>query len=209
MRRGLISLWMLVLIAGCSGKPGRLTLEGVEPNAFAERVMEQCDENQDGTISSEELEKFPGLAAATGNIDKNRDGQLTREEVQGRAQAWLDRKAALTQLPVKVNWQGRDISGAVVRFVPETFMGETYGPAEGTTNEYGIATLRHAPEHRPDPEFSEGVRIGIYRVEITWEQNGKQVLPEKFNTQTELGQEVAADGAGMAGGVLTFALRGR
>jgi hypothetical protein len=62
------------------------------------------------------------------------------------------------------------------------------------------------PEHMPEPGLN-GMRGGFYRIEISQQRNGKEQIPAKYNTKTELGQEIATGAANMRQGLLSFNLR--
>jgi hypothetical protein len=178
----------------------------LDPDDAAAAAIKQYDQNGDGAISLVELSESPALLAARMQLDADQDEQITAKEIAARLQSWLDKRQSLHVLPCQVDFRGRPLVGATVRFIPEKFLGEAFKAAEGTTDRYGTANMVHALEDRPDPDFPQGVRVGLYRVEITKQDNGKELLPAKYNASTELGQEVAADAAGMSQGMVTFRL---
>lgn len=197
----------LLPLGSCSRLPARIPMPELDPTEAAARAIEQYDQDGDGQLSDVEYSASPALSAARGQIDRDpQDGVLSQEEIAARLQSWLDRKSALHVLPVKVTWRGEGLQGATVRFIPEEFLGNAFRPAEAVTDHYGVANMVHAPEDRPDPEFPQGVRVGLYRVEIRKEANGEEMVPPKYNEETTLGQEVAADAAGMSQGMITYHL---
>lgn len=204
--RSAIAAVLLSTLVSCSQLPSRIPMPDLDPAAAAQRAVDQYDQNGDGLLSENEYSASPALAAARGQIDLDGDGALSKDEIAARLQFWLERKSALHVLPVQVNWRGQGLSDATVRFVPEAFLGDAFRPAEAVTDRYGVANMVHAPEDRPDPEFPQGVRIGLYRVEIRKQEDGRQIIPAKYNEETILGQEVAADAAGMGQGMVTFNL---
>ena len=46
-----------------------------------------------------------------------------------------------------------------------------------------------------DPELKDypGIYVGLYRVRISKKVNGKETLPARYNTETELGREIATN----------------
>jgi hypothetical protein len=99
-----------------------------------------------------------------------------------------------------VTRHGQPLRGATVKFVPEKFLGGDLKPAEGTTDANGIARLITTA-----PGLSvRGVCPGFYRVEIT---KSGETIPAHYNTETQLGQEVAQGAARLANGVATFDLK--
>jgi hypothetical protein len=201
------SLAILLVTISCSQLPSRIQMTELDPSEAANRAIEQYDRDGDGILSTQEFSESPGLAKAQQQIDRDGDGSMTEEEIAARLQFWMDRGSALYVLPVKVTWRGQALADATVRFVPEEFLGEAFRPAEAVTDHYGVANMVHAPEDRPDPEFPQGVRVGLYRVEINKAENGKEIIPPKYNKETTLGQEVAADAAAMGQGMVTFNLQ--
>ena len=178
----------------------------LDPPAAASRAIELYDADGDGLLSESELESSPALRAARGQIDLDGNG-ISADELTTRMQSWIDRKQALHVLPCQVYWRGRELTDAEVRFIPEPFLGDAFSEAGGTTDEYGTANIVHAPEDRPDPDFPQGIRVGFYTVQVSKAGNGKEQLPAKYNEESELGQEVAADAAGLGQGMLTFRLK--
>ena len=196
-----------VLLVSCSGRPSRIKMPKLDPDVAAAKALDEYDADQDGALSAAELERSPGLKDALPQLDTDRDGRLTAEEIAARLNTWLELDQALHVLPCQVSWRDQPLVGAKVRFIPESFLGDAFRVAEGTTDKYGTANIIHAPEDRPDPEFAQGVRVGIYRVEISKERDGKQQLPAKYNTDTILGLEVAAGARRLGQGMVTFDLK--
>ena len=62
-------------------------------------------------------------------------------------------------------------------------------------------------EKMPNPNFS-GVNCAFYRIEISKQQGGGESVPARYNTSTELGQEVAPGVPVLQTGV-TFDLKSR
>jgi hypothetical protein len=85
---------------------------------------------------------------------------------------------------------GKPLVGAVVRFVPEKFLGLDDDPkwiASGTTGESGGISVSVPTGDATDPP---GAPAGFYRVEVT--KPGLNI-PAKYTTETILGEEVALD----------------
>ena len=62
--------------------------------------------------------------------------------------------------------------------------------AEGTTRNDGTTHILISPSN-PD---EAGVHLGFYRVEISKKgADGKELIPARYNTESELGIEVARD----------------
>ena len=45
----------------------------------------------------------------------------------------------------------------------------------------------------PDLDDYPGIYVGLYRVRISKKVDGKETLPARYNTATELGREIAAN----------------
>jgi hypothetical protein len=52
-----------------------------------------------------------------------------------------------------------------------------------------------------------GVYLGLYRVKVSKQVGGRETIPARYNSQTELGCEVATDIGGI--GYIQFDLRSR
>ena len=82
---------------------------------------------------------------------------------------------------------GRPLSGATVKLIPEKYLGDEIKAAVGVTNDGGSATMRIPDEDLPEAQRGiVGVHYGTYKVEIT---HPTMKIPAKYNTQTTLGYE--------------------
>jgi hypothetical protein len=177
----------LVWLSGCSRGPSRIYPPSIDASAAGVKAMEMYDTNKDGKLSGAELDKCPALKAAMAQIDTDGDGTITAAKITARIRAWQESKVGRTQLTCTVLRNGRPLAGADVKFVPEKFLGDSIKPAEGKTDQNGIATISIPTTDRSDPP---GVALGFYRVEIT--KAGENV-PAQYNTNTTLGHEVSHD----------------
>jgi hypothetical protein len=90
----------------------------------------------------------------------------------------------------KVTYKNRPLEGATVTFDPETFLGPSFQPCSGETDERGEAFVTR----QADPDAIAGIYLGFYRVRITKDKkNGEELLPAKYNTETTLGFEANND----------------
>lgn len=80
------------------------------------------------------------------------------------------------------SFKGRPLADAKVRLVPEPFLADLLGVAEGVTNSNGTAALKIASRTRT------GAPFGYYRLEVT---SDKVKIPAKYNTETTLGVELS------------------
>lgn len=182
-------------VAACSKTPSRVYPPGINPNAGDDAIA-QYDADGDGKIAGEELDKAPGIKAAMGNIDTNGDGAVTAEEIYARIKAWKESKLGRSSQAITVRHNGQPLDGATVKMIPEKFLGDEVQPASGETDEWGVAMM-NIPEEA-DPEGIGGVQVGLYRIEIT--KPGEDI-PPKYNTETELGVEIAQDMAEAESGI--------
>jgi hypothetical protein len=184
---GLISL---ALYAGCDRAPPPVPTAPISPSGAAAKAMELFDTNKDGKISGAELDKAPGLKASLTILGTNKDQGVTADQIKARAQKWLDSKAARMRFTVVVLRNGQPLAGATVKLVPEKFLADylTETP-QGITSDSGSALISLPIIPGPNGAPS-GMSPGIYRVEIT--KDGENI-PAKYNTATELGQEVSKD----------------
>jgi hypothetical protein len=118
---------------------------------------------------------------------------VTREEIAQRLQDWVDNKLGLMGRSYIVVLDGQPLDGATVTFVPEPYLGENVKPATGITGPTGLVRMSHAEEDLPKSANGRaipGVKGGTFKVQIT---HPSRSIPAKYNTQTELGDEVAYD----------------
>jgi hypothetical protein len=203
------SAWFLVAAitaAGCSQEPARVQQAALDPEAIAKGAMAEYDTNGDGSIAGDELLKAASINASLAKFDTNNDHCVRADEIAARVQAWRDSKLAVMQVMCTVTLNNRPLSGATVKFVPEKFLGPDIKPAEGTTNEQGMANVKMTDEALEARQI-RGVQVGLYRVEITKNSGGTEMVPARYNAQTQLGQEVARD-IGSQGGI-KFELKSR
>lgn len=191
-RAAFAMLGMTILaLSGCwSSTPSRVMPQAIDSGA-AQKAIELYDANKDGVLDAGELEKAPGLKAAIKQVDKNNDGKISADEIDARINDWKESKLGRTVMSCIVTHNGKPLDGATVNFVPESFLGGELKTGTGTTDAGGVANITQSS----DPP---GMSPGFYRVEIT---KAGEKIPAKYNTQTTLGQEVAADAQGILEGI--------
>src|SRR5688500_3015288 len=92
-RGGRLAVLMLAALAvGCSRGPSRVAAPDWDPSDLAERIITDFDKNGDSQVSGEELKAAPGLAAGARLIDADKNGQLTREEIEARLTEYAERR---------------------------------------------------------------------------------------------------------------------
>jgi hypothetical protein len=195
-----VLMFCAVAVSGCGcRKMRRLPLPEINASSAKSKAMEQYDTNGDGRIEGEELENAPSLEWAVEKgkrIDANEDGALTGAEIGDRIKDWLGSNTARISVICMVKKGGAPVEGATVTFDPEKFLGDKIQPSTGVTDASGSAEIS-IPLKNEDPY--KGVAPGLYLVRITKEGAD---IPEKYNTQTIFGIEVAGDSEGLVGDVL-------
>ncbi|MGO9114275.1 MAG: hypothetical protein ACLP9L_34095 [Thermoguttaceae bacterium] len=208
-RRGFALVGVVALaVSGCGGSAIRPM--AIASNAGAQAVA-KYDANKDGALDYDELAKAPGLQAAVAKIKKLakgrraeepsesqlRSAKITADEIDARIQEWKAHGTGRIKVLCHVSRVGggrsEPIANAEVKFVPEDFLGTELTTGTGTTDANGNATISQPSRGGSDP--ARGMSPGFYRVEII---KGTEI-PEKYNTATILGQEVAVDAVGISG----------
>jgi len=180
---------LLSVASGCSRYPARIAAPDFEPKVIASAALEQLDVNGDGLLSARELERSPGLKNSLSCFDANGDGALSADEIRAELQKWLDEKTGLISIRCEVTHNGQPLKGATVRLIPEPFLGDAVPEAHGETDAMGMTQLSCDPQYLPEGlKKTRAVKPGIYRVEVT---HPEIAIPEKYNSQTELGRSVS------------------
>jgi hypothetical protein len=195
-----------VLLCSCGGGPARVRPPGINASAAGEEAIELCDADGDGTASGDELEKAPSLKSAMKRLDTNGDGGASAGEVTARIAKWQEIGIGVMSFGCTVTLDGSPLTGAVVTFEPEPFLGDEVKAASGTTNRYGGASATIAKEERPNATYPPGMHLGFYKVKISKQVNGQEIIPAKYNEATVLGQEVAPDVAEILNNRVVYAL---
>lgn len=182
-----IGLFVVAAISGCG--PSAILPPRINASAASQAAIEKYDRDGDGSLSAAELKQSPALAASRCDVDK--DGKITADEIASRIDKWQSDRVGLITLQVFVSLNGKPLTNALVKLIPEDFIADQIQPAEGTTTETGIAYISMDPTLlRDDLKSSRLLHCGIYRVEITHPQ---RTIPPQYNTATTLGHEVAMD----------------
>ena len=75
--------------------------------------------------------------------DADHDGKISREEDGGPNSKAQSVAVGLTRLGVQVRLDGRPLSGATVKLVPEKYLGSDIKAAVGVTGARGGSRLKH------------------------------------------------------------------
>lgn len=181
------------VFAGCSSSPPAIKPVDVDPDEASRLAIEQYDKNQDGALSDDELRGVPGIAKYKSLYDQDGDGSVSQDEIAARLELWSEQGLGFRPLNVVVVVDGRPLPDASLEFVPESYLGPNVKRASGTTDSSGMASLAVAVEDMP-PALAhlpiDGVMGGTFKVRVT---HPTVELPARFNTETELGEEIAFD----------------
>ncbi len=188
-----ILLLAAVAALGCGRGPTPPSFPEIDPWAAAAEAIRLYDSDSDGQLSSHEFQDCPALLAAIKRVDRDANGSLSQEELETHLRAWMESGTALVGSIIQVTYDGTPLAGAEVSLEPEPFLGDGYRSATGVTDADGFASFSG---HDP---VLPGLHLGFYRVRISKRgADGKELLPEKYNEQTSLGVEVAADKGNLA-----------
>jgi hypothetical protein len=183
--RGTRLLLCLLLLAGCTdSRRKRVEAPVLQPEEAARKAMEQYDANKDGLLEGAELDNCPALRDSLKEIDRDGDGRLSLDELTRRFESYVEGRIGLNNLPCRVSYRNNPLAGATITFEPESFLGSGFKPASGVTRPDGSVELQIEGESLP------GVPCGLYKVRISKLENGREIIPAKYNTATTLGQEV-------------------
>src|SRR5690606_19760295 len=136
-----VLLLTVVLIVGCSGKPGRVAAPSVDADDAAQAALKLYDRDGDGLLNSEELKASPPLMNALGAYDTDHDGALSQAELVAGMESWSRRGIGATAVPFTVRLDGRPLDGAEVKLTPAPFLGNAISQAGGTTDASGAGSL--------------------------------------------------------------------
>jgi len=194
--------FLIFLLAGigCSQSPRRIQPPSINASSAGAAAIEMYDANKDGKISGSELDQSGALKSALARIDADKDGAITAEEIAQRIKAWQETRYGRMSVACNVTYNGAPLGNAVVRFVPEKFLGSDIQEGKGETSSGGTAMISIERSDSSPP----GIAPGFYRIEIT---KAGSNIPAKFNTETILGTEVAQDSPAVMEGVVRLILK--
>jgi hypothetical protein len=172
---------------GCSGGPAAVHVPSVDPPEASRQAFELYDLNKDGQLSKPELSACPGILGHLSSYDADQNGSVSPQEVETQVDALTSGLVGVTSLRIQVRLNGRPLSGAEVKLVPEKYLGEEITVAWGKTNPQGIASMDIRNEDSSASEQGlRGVHYGTYKIEVTHPTSS---IPAKYNTETTLGYE--------------------
>jgi hypothetical protein len=173
----------LAALVGCGEE--RIAVPKFSPATAANKAMQDLDANGDQLLDSKELESAPGLATLLKTGDANSDGKLDAAEIRARVQQFVSDNVAYLPVRFHVFLDGQPLENAKVQLLPEPCLQEAVVSAEGVTNPEGIvAPLTDKPE-------LGGAQCGIYRIAISKQDGGRELIPPHYNQKTTLGLELS------------------
>jgi hypothetical protein len=191
-------LFIFAISTGCERVPPPVPRPPFRSQEAAAQALELYDTNKDGKISGAELDQAPGLNAALKVIGTNKESGITPEMIEFRVEKWIDSKIGRTSLSCLILHNGKPLEGATVKFIPEKFLAAYLKEeATGMSNPTGMAMVS-VPMQSGPYAAPPGIPPGMYRVEITKEGDN---IPARYNTASELGQEVSLDNFEMQKGI--------
>ncbi len=177
------ALLLAGVVFGCNRQAGisRPKLNAAEA---AQRAVAQFDTNGDGLLSGSELDGAPYLSHIA---KKLKQSQLSETDLEQRFKGYFNSPIIMTGASCRVLLNGRPLEGATVHFEPPAFMGEVTPPAIAVTDARGIG--------RPTQPGEPGLYLGVYNVRVSKQVDAKELIPTRYNEQTELGIEMAFEGS--------------
>ncbi|WP_152098730.1 hypothetical protein [Lacipirellula parvula] len=123
-------------------------------------------------------------------IDVNKDSKIDQDELKAHLESYQIGRIGLQSLTCFVTVGGKPLDGAIVEFHPEEFMQERIKAAHATTNSDGAGFVLPIEKGLP------GIQPGIYRVTISKKNGDREMLPKRYNAETELGFVVSSASGG-------------
>jgi hypothetical protein len=162
------ALLAIVASPGCSSHPTAVSPPKYDPQAFADSLLERCDADGGGSLTKKEAELVPGVLARWSRYDVNKDGVVTREELESHVQEWVDRKDGISSITCTVRLKNRQIGDVTVKLIPDESLKGIVQPAE-TVSHSQYASFLSIPAELKDKAYAKltGMQYGLYRIEIS------------------------------------------
>jgi hypothetical protein len=177
----------LLFWTGCSRGPAAPPLPSVSPRRAGNEAVALYDADDDGVLKGDEIWETPLLLSQYSLLDANNDKTITASEIADRVRAWQDSPSRIMRASPTVMLDGKPLAGATVTLDPAPFLGPDYPSATAVTDSKGRA--RFAGQDRRYP----GVYLGLYTVRISKLEDGKETIPARYNTKSELSYEISPE----------------
>jgi hypothetical protein len=141
--------------------------------------------NQDGVLDISELMKSPTLRIAISEIDADKNGKVTSAEIANHIRSWQRSNEILLPASPRIIFKGAPLAGATVTLVPAPFLGTGYPNVSAVTDSKGKARFTGSDRRYP------GVYAGLYEVRVSMIKDGKELIPARYNRDSELALEVS------------------
>ena len=175
-----------LLMAGCG--PSLAPPPPLDPPAIAAAAIAALDSDKSGDLCAQELARSQALRSGAAKIDADGNGVVTPDELAARLAQYEAFPVQNLPLGCIVRLDGRPLTGGEVRLVPEPFFGHSRLLVSGRTDEHGVV------DFQVEGLDQFGVPQGLYRIEVSKpDAAGRETLPARYNTQSQLGQEIAFD----------------
>jgi hypothetical protein len=184
---------VVAVFSGCDYGASRVVPVSIDASGASRQALEMYDKDGDESLAATELDAVPGIKKNLSHYDHDGDGRVSRDEIAARLNDWANHQLALMGCTYVVTLDGQPLSEATITLVPESYLGPNVKPASGLTMPNGLVRLSHADEDLPKSANGRpigGVKGGTYKVQVT---HPTAKIPAKYNTATELGEEIAYD----------------
>jgi len=184
-------LLLMIIVPGCSRRPQRVHPPTIDADSAGKQAIQLFDTDGDGQLSRAELSACPGILNSLSRFDKDNLDSVDADAITARIREWQATRIGIMTIQCRVTLDGVPLSGANVKLIPETFLGDSIQPASGVSDTTGGCSPAIAAEDLPDSQQGlRGVQIGLYKAEIT---HPDRELPSWYNVETELGCEIAPE----------------
>jgi len=174
---------LCVGLGGCSRYPAAPDLPKISAQAAGAEAIELYDANGDEKLAFEECMKSLTMLAAWRMIDKDEDQFLTAEEISARVRSWQESPSFIVDAMPTFYWNEEPLEGATVTLELAEFLGDSYPSFSAVTNADGKAHFR-----LEDPRYP-GIYPGIYKMSVSKQQDGQEMIPAIYNTESQLACE--------------------
>lgn len=187
-RYGCLAGVAVLLWSGCSRGPAPPPLPKVSPRQAGKTAVTLYDADNDGQLKGDEIWDTPVLRMGYMQFDTNRDGAITANEIAARVKKWRSGSARVIQASPTIFLGTEPLPGATVTLDPAPYLGPNYPSATAVTDSKGRARFTGQDRRYP------GVYVGMYAVRVSKIENGRETIPAKYNTQSQLAFEVSGEG---------------